>query len=203
MHTWKNRTLERRARTVFEESISMKQAFIREGLDLLVQAAQTIALAFNRGNRLFLFGNGGSAADAQHIAAEFVNRYQLERPGLPALAITTDTSTLTSIGNDFDFDSVFSRQLKALGQKGDVAWALSTSGDSSNVLRGLGVARELGMYSIALLGKDGGKATDLSDLPIIVKALETPRIQELHILASHVICELVETILFQEPPHDG
>lgn len=179
----------------------MKQAFIREGLDLLVQASKAIALAFSRNHRLFLFGNGGSAADAQHIAAEFVNRYRMERPGLPALAITTDSSILTSIGNDFDFDSVFSRQLKALGQKGDVAWALSTSGGSSNVLRGLGMARQLGMYSIALLGKDGGKATELSDLAIIVRGLETPRIQELHILASHVICDLVETILFQEPPH--
>ncbi|MBI4774563.1 MAG: D-sedoheptulose 7-phosphate isomerase [Deltaproteobacteria bacterium] len=201
MHDWDNRILELRARTVFEESISIKQAFMREGLDLLVKAAKVIALAFSRGNRLLLFGNGGSAADAQHIAAEFVNRYRMERPGLPAVAITTDSSVLTSIGNDFDFESVFSRQLKALGQKGDVAWALSTSGGSPNVLRGLGMSRQLGMYSIALLGKDGGKAGELSDLPIIVRGLDTPRIQELHILASHVICDLVETILFQEPSH--
>jgi len=202
MHDWDHRLLEKRARSDFEESISMKQAFMGEGLDLLVRAAKTIARAFDQGHRLFLFGNGGSAADAQHIAAEFVNRYRMDRPGLPAVAITTDSSTLTSIGNDFDFDSVFSRQLEALGQKGDVAWALSTSGGSPNVLRGLSTARQLGMASIALLGKDGGKAAELSDLAVVVRGTETPRIQEVHILASHVICDLVETILFREPTHD-
>jgi D-sedoheptulose 7-phosphate isomerase len=158
-----------------------------------------IAKAFDGENKLMIFGNGGSAADAQHIASEFVNRFMIERPPLPALALTTDTSILTSVGNDvhYQFPHVFSTQLKALGVEGDVAWAISTSGTSANVVNALEVARERGLRTIAMTGPGGGKLAEIADILLAVDAGITPRIQECHITMGHIICELVDYQLFQ------
>jgi D-sedoheptulose 7-phosphate isomerase len=153
--------------------------------------------AFNNENKLMIFGNGGSAADAQHIAAEFVNRFMIERPPLPALALTTDTSIITSVSNDYTFDDIFSKQVKALGIEGDVAWGLSTSGTSANVLEALAVARKRGLRTIGMTGSDSAKMTDLAQVLLTVEAKDTPRIQECHITMAHVICELVDYQLFQ------
>ena len=182
---------------LLEDSLKIKDTFIRENLSNLVQAAEKIALAFTSDRKLLLCGNGGSAADAQHIAAEFVNRYTLERPPLPAIALTTDTSVITSIGNDYSFDVIFSKQVKALGVEGDVLLAISTSGNSTNVLSAVKDARSQGIYTIGLIGKDGGKLAGLVELALVVKNNMTPRIQEAHILAGHILCHLVDYILFQ------
>jgi len=182
---------------LLEDSLKIKDTFIRENLSNLVQAAEKIVLAFTSDRKLLLCGNGGSAADAQHIAAEFVNRYTLERPPLPAIALTTDTSVITSIGNDYSFDDIFSKQVKALGVEGDVLLAISTSGNSTNILSAVKDARSLGIYTIGLIGKDGGKLAGLVELALVVKNNVTPRIQEAHILAGHILCHLVDYILFQ------
>ena len=144
-----------------------------------------------------LCGNGGSAADSQHIAAEFVNRFMLERPPLPALALTTDTSIITCIGNDYSFDEIFSKQVKALGMEGDVLLAISTSGNSKNVLMAAKDARARGIYVAGLMGGDGGKLADLVDTALIVNSKVTARVQEAHILAGHILCQLVDHVLFQ------
>lgn len=171
--------------------------------DTIVECAEMIAGAFSRGAKLFIFGNGGSAADAQHLAAEFVNRFIIERPPLPAVALTTDTSILTSIGNDYSFNEIFSKQLKALGKPGDVAWGLSTSGNSPNVVMGLGAAKSMGMKTMAMTGMGGGEAKAAADIIIEVQSSRTPRIQEVHITVSHIICELVDYILFQRPGEEA
>ena len=180
-----------------EESAELKRTFFHENAERVVQAAQAIAKAFQDGNRLFLFGNGGSAADAQHIAAEFVNRFVMERPGLPAMALTTDCSVITSIGNDYDFKDIFSRQIKALAMPGDVAWGISTSGSSPNVVQGLNAARSIGLFRIGLTGGTGTPVAMLSDIALEVSHPETARIQEVHIAVGHAVCELVDTILFR------
>jgi D-sedoheptulose 7-phosphate isomerase len=187
---------------LLEDSLKIKDTFIRENLSNLVQAAEKIALAFTSDRKLLLCGNGGSAADAQHIAAEFVNRYTLERPPLPAIALTTDTSVITSIGNDYSFDDIFSKQVKALGVEGDVLLAISTSGNSTNVLSAVKDARSQGIYTIGLIGKDGGELAGLVELALVVKNNVTPRIQEAHILAGHILCHLVDYILFQSHSSD-
>jgi D-sedoheptulose 7-phosphate isomerase len=158
-----------------------------------------IVEAFKAGHKLLLFGNGGSASDAQHIAAEFVNRFQIDRPALPAIALTTDTSALTSIGNDVDFKEVFARQLKALGREGDVAIAISTSGNSPNVIRAVQAAREIPVQVIAFTGRDGGQLARLCNIALVVPSDSVSHIQESHITAGHVICELVDRILFNPP----
>lgn len=163
----------------------------------IATAATAIAEAFKAGRKLLLFGNGGSAADAQHIAAEFMNRFLIERPPLPAIALTTDTSILTSIANDYTFDEIFSKQLKALGKKGDVALGITTSGSSGNVLKALRAAKKLGMTTIALTG-EGGKAASLSDIALQIPSRSTPRIQEAHIAVGHILCDLTDTILFKD-----
>jgi D-sedoheptulose 7-phosphate isomerase len=163
----------------------------------IAAAAEAIADAFKAGRKLLLFGNGGSAADAQHIAAEFMNRFLIERPPLPAIALTTDTSVLTSIANDYSFDEIFSKQVKALGKKGDVALGITTSGSSGNVLKALRVARRLGMITIALTG-EGGKAASLADIPLQIPSRSTPRIQEAHIAVGHILCDLTDTLLFKD-----
>ncbi|MGE5285074.1 MAG: SIS domain-containing protein [Actinomycetota bacterium] len=162
----------------------------------IASAATAIAEAFKAGRKLLLFGNGGSAADAQHIAAEFMNRFLIERPPLPAIALTTDTSVLTSIANDYAFDEIFSKQVKALGKKGDVALGITTSGSSGNVLKALRAAKKLGMTTIALTG-DGGKAASLADIALQVPSRSTPRIQEAHIAVGHILCDLTDAILFK------
>ncbi|MGE5311656.1 MAG: SIS domain-containing protein [Nitrospirota bacterium] len=183
----------------FRESIEAKQRCLDENAEALIKAATMIAEAFDGENKLMIFGNGGSAADAQHIASEFVNRFMIERPPLPALALTTDTSILTSVGNDvhYQFSHVFSTQLKALGVEGDVAWAISTSGTSANVVKALEVARERGLRTIAMTGRGGGKLAEMADILLAVHARMTPRIQECHITMGHIICELVDYQLFQ------
>jgi D-sedoheptulose 7-phosphate isomerase len=182
---------------IFANSIAAKQRFLDEYGEILESAIGDVVRAFRTGGKLLLFGNGGSAADAQHLAAEFVNRYLLERRPLPAIALTTDTSALTAIANDYGVADLFAKQIRALGQKGDVAIAISTSGNSANVLRALTVCRELGIRTIGLTGGNGGKMTRLVDHLLCVSASsETPRIQETHILIGHVICEMVDEVLF-------
>jgi D-sedoheptulose 7-phosphate isomerase len=181
----------------FEESIRVKQVFLREHIDALVDAVEAIVHCFQKGNKLLLFGNGGSAADAQHIAAEFVNRFLVDRPPLPAIALTTDSSILTSIANDYDYEEVFAKQLRALGKAGDVALAISTSGNSANVLAAIEVCRQLKIKTIGLTGGNGGKMAGQVDILLAVSAgRNSARIQETHILVGHVICDIVDQTLF-------
>jgi len=182
---------------VLADSIKVKETFIRDNVSNLILVAEKIANAFMNDRKLMLCGNGGSAADAQHIAAEFVNRFMLERPPLPALALTTDASIITSIGNDYSFDEIFSKQIKALGMEGDILLAISASGNSKNVLLAARDAQARGIYVAGLLGGKGGKLKGLVDLALVVDNEETARIQESHILAGHIICYLVDYILFQ------
>ncbi len=184
---------------IFKESIRVKEAFVNENLSKLVNVAEAIIAALKAGNKILIFGNGGSAADAQHIAAEFINRFVIERPPLPAIALTTDTSIITSIGNDYDFSEIFSKQIRAIGQPGDIPWGISTSGNSANVLKGLEVAKKMGLVTIAFTGKDGGGIAKIADLSINVSSSVTARIQEVHITAGHAICDLVDIKLFQKP----
>ena len=182
---------------IFAESIAAKRQFVRDNIDALVQVIETVATALRQGRKLLLFGNGGSAADAQHIAAEFVNRFKMDRAPLPAIALTTDTSALTAIANDFGYAEVFAKQVRALARPGDVALAISTSGNAVNVLRAVRVCRRLGVQTVALTGGTGGKLAGLADLVLRVGATtETARIQETHILIGHVICEQVDALLF-------
>jgi len=165
---------------------------LEEMKEPLLEAARLIRKALSSGGKLLLFGNGGSAADAQHWAAEFVGRYAEKRKGLPAVALTTDTSALTAIANDFGFDEVFARQVEALGRPGDVAVGISTSGNSPNVVAALRRARELGCATIAVLGRDGGQTAGLCDVSLVYGAEETPRIQEFHAVIGHLLCSLSE-----------
>jgi D-sedoheptulose 7-phosphate isomerase len=182
---------------LFAASIAAKRAFLRHGAQPLAEAVTLVASALRGGHKLLLFGNGGSAADAQHIAAEFVNRFKIERPPLAAIALTTDTSALTSIANDYSYAEVFAKQVQALGQPGDVALAISTSGNARSVLRGVAACRARGVRTIALTGGSGGKLAPRADLVLCVASTtETARIQETHILIGHVICELVDQILY-------
>ena len=181
----------------FDESVRVKQAFLRDNLDTLTQVIDAIVTAFKNGNKLLLFGNGGSAADAQHIAAEFTNRFLIERPPLPALALTTDTSALTAIANDYDYSQVFVKQLQALGKAGDIALAISTSGNSPNVLAAVETCKKLKITTVGLTGGSGGQMVGRVDFMLCVAASrDTARIQETHILIDHVICELVDAALY-------
>jgi len=155
-----------------------------------------LAEALGNGRKLLVMGNGGSAADAQHFAAEIVGRFKLERRALPAISLTTDSSILTAIGNDYGFDTVFKRQVEALAQPGDVVVGISTSGNSPNVLNALLVARETGCRTVGLLGGTGGAIAGIVDMPLVVPAHDTPRIQEIHVTIIHILCELVEKRLF-------
>jgi D-sedoheptulose 7-phosphate isomerase len=181
----------------FEKSIEAKQRCREGNQELLIRAATMIVDAFNNENKLMIFGNGGSAADAQHIAAEFVNKFMIDRPPLPAIALTTDTSVLTSVGNDYTFDEVFSKQIKALGMEGDVAWGMSTSGNSVNVVEALAVARERGLRTIGMTGSSVGQMAEVAQVLLTVDAENTARMQECHITMAHIICELVDYQLFQ------
>ncbi|MCS6816493.1 MAG: D-sedoheptulose 7-phosphate isomerase [Blastocatellia bacterium] len=182
-----------RIKALARESLRVKERFFEAHAEDVARAAELMIAALRSGRKILLFGNGGSAADAQHIAAELVNRYRRERPALAALALTTDTSILTSIANDASFEDVFSRQIEALGEPGDVAVAISTSGRSPNVVRAVEVARRLGLRTIGLLGRDGGLVGQLVDVPLIVPSDETARIQETHITLGHILCELIES----------
>jgi D-sedoheptulose 7-phosphate isomerase len=185
----------------FAASIAVKRQFLRENLDTLVQVVEAIAAALQAGSKLLLFGNGGSAADAQHLAAEFVNRFKMERVPLPAIALTTDSSVLTSIANDYGYAEVFAKQVRALGRRGDVAIAISTSGNAANVLRAVAACRRIGVRTIALTGGSGGKLAGVADLVLRAGGTtDTARIQETHILVGHVICEQVDVRLFGGGP---
>jgi D-sedoheptulose 7-phosphate isomerase len=181
----------------FNESISVKQSFLRDNLEILTRVIDAVVAAFKNGNKVLLFGNGGSAADAQHIAAEFTNRFMIEREPLPALALTTDSSALTAIANDYDFSQVFSKQVKALGKAGDVAFGISTSGNSANVLAAFEVCKQLKISTVGLTGGSGGKMAGSVDYLLrVAETTKTARIQETHILVGHVICEMVDQQLF-------
>jgi len=174
------------------ESAELKLRFAKESVNDIVQATKIIQKSIKSGGKVLLFGNGGSAADAQHIASEFVNRFSKDRKAYSAIALSTDTSILTSIGNDRSFSNIFSRQVEALGRKGDVAWGISTSGKSKNVVNALEVAKSLGLKTILLTGSEVGNIGDSVDCLVKVPSKSTPRIQELHITVAHIICELVE-----------
>ena len=186
-----------RIRQISTESIEAKKSFFDSHAESVARAADLIITSVKTGGKVLIFGNGGSAADAQHIAAELVNRLNYDRPPIAAIALTTDTSILTSIGNDSSFDELFERQLRALGRQGDVALAISTSGNSPNVLRAVAAAREIGIKTIALTGRDGGKLAHTVDVALVVDTQSTQRIQETHITIGHILCELVEDALFE------
>lgn len=191
-------------RRSFAESIRAKEHFLAEHEGNLLRVGRLLADTINQGHKILLFGNGGSAADAQHIAAEFTNRFMVERRPLAALALTTDTSALTAIGNDYSFEEIFSKQIEALGQAGDVAIAISTSGGSKNVLRAIDACGKIGLFVVGLTGGDGGAMADQVDFLLNVSATrEVSRIQECHILASHVLCDLVDRQLFPDAYDQG
>ena len=177
---------------IFIDSIKVKEETLKKNSGLIVSAAEEITRALKRNNKLLIFGNGGSAADSQHIAAEFIGRFQKERRALPAIALTTDSSILTALSNDYTSDVVFARQIEGLGQKGDIAFGISTSGNSKNVLEGVKKAKALGLFTISLSGGDGGKLASLTDISIVVPSKVTARIQESHMCIYHAICEMVE-----------
>jgi D-sedoheptulose 7-phosphate isomerase len=179
-----------------KESLDAQELVARNLVPQIEQAAQLMIEALRAGRKIIFFGNGGSAADSQHLAAELIGRYRKERRSLPAIALTTDTSILTAIGNDYGFELVFARQIEGLAEKNDVAFGLSTSGNSRNVIEGMRTARERGLKTIGLLGGDGGKIGKLVDLAIIVGSRATPRIQECHITIGHILCSLIEHELF-------
>jgi len=178
--------------SILRESAELKLRFAKESVSDIAEATKIIKKALKSGGKVLIFGNGGSAADAQHIASEFVNRFSKDRKAYSAIALTTNTSVLTSIGNDSSFNNIFARQVEALGRKGDVAWAISTSGKSKNVVSALEVARSLGLKTILLTGSAAGAIGDSVDCLVKIPSKSTPRIQELHITVAHIICELVE-----------
>jgi len=183
----------------FEDSIAVKEKFVKENAPLIAEVSKLIADAFNDGKKVLLFGNGGSACDASHIAAEFVNRFKRDRPGLPSIALNTDMAVLTSIANDYDYSEIFARQVKTLGEAGDIAIAISTSGSSKNILKAVDVAKKKGILTIAFTGQKGEKFAGKNDYAFIVPSEDTPRVQEVHITLAHVICQIVEEILFEAP----
>ncbi len=175
----------------------LRHTFFKEYTEKIVYAAQAIAIALARGNKLLLAGNGGSAADAQHMAAEFTNRFIMDRPPLPAIALTTDTSALTAIGNDFGFDHIFEKQVAALGREGDVFLAISTSGNSPNLIHALGKAKEKDIVTIGLTGEGGGEIAVLCHHLLMVPDNRTPLIQEIHLAVEHMLCQLTDYYLFE------
>ena len=181
----------------FSEHIKVSVETMKSAEKTIETAANLCIESLKKGNKILLFGNGGSAADAQHIAGELIGRFKLERNPIPAIALTTDTSILTSIGNDYGFDRVFERQIESLGCEGDIVIAISTSGNSKNVIEALKISKKNKMKSIGLLGCGGGQIKQLVDLPIVVPSSNTPRIQETHITIGHIICEEIEKELFK------
>ncbi len=181
-----------------EENIQVKRRLLEGNLETVLLAAQEILSCFREGGKLLICGNGGSAADAQHIAAEMVIRLKssFDRPAIPALALTVDSSILTAGSNDYGFEQVFARQIEALGNRGDVLLAISTSGNSANIIEAVNMAHEKGLFVIGFLGEDGGKLRHLVDLPLLVPSRNTARIQEVHIFLAHTICDIVERELF-------
>lgn len=183
--------------TILEESLRLTRSFIEDNADNIIKGADMIATCISAGHKICLFGNGGSAADAQHLAAEFVNRFKIERPPLAAIALTTDTSLLTSIANDYHFDDIFSKQIEALAKKGDIAWGISTSGNSRNVVKATQAAKSKELLTIGMTGR-GGELAQWADLVFCADSDDTARIQEAHITLGHILCELVDRILYPD-----
>ena len=183
-------------KTIISKSIEVKQSLLKDHLLLekVNEVCEICLSAYKKGNKIILAGNGGSAADSQHLAAEFTGRFISKKQPLPAIALTTDTSAITAIGNDFSFDEIFSRQVNALGVKGDLLFAISTSGNSANVLKAVEESKKIGIKSIGLLGNDGGKLSEICDHSIVIKSNITSRIQEAHIFIGHLVCESVDDI---------
>jgi len=177
---------------IFRESIQVKEATLERNKEKIVDAVKIVTAALKKKRKVILFGNGGSAADSQHIAAEFIGRFQKERKSLPAIALTTDSSILTALSNDYGYDIVFARQIEGIGQRGDIAFGISTSGNSKNVIKGIKKAKRKGLKTISLTGCGGGKLAKLTDISLVVPSAKTARIQESHICIAHAICELVE-----------
>jgi len=186
-------------RNAIAASIAAKQRLLADGqiVSTLARVSQILVEALRNGNKLMVFGNGGSAADAQHIAAEFVGRFAFNRPALPALALSVNTSCVTAIGNDYGFDLVFARQVEALARPGDVAVGISTSGNSPNVIRGLEAAGGIGLHTVGFSGAAGGKLKQIADFCLCAPSEETPRIQECHILMGHILSEIAEREIFK------
>lgn len=185
------------------ESIAAKEAFAREEGGKIARLVVWIVDTLNRDGKVIIFGNGGSAADAQHMAAEFVNRFMIDRRPLAALALTTDSSILTSIGNDFSFDDIFSKQIQALGRPGDLALGISTSGNSPNVVKGVEVAGQMGLKTVVLTGGTGGRLKEMADLALNVPTKRTPHIQEVHLWIEHLVCQLVDEVMFGSLRNNG
>lgn len=182
---------------ILKNSVQVKRRFVEGNIDTIIKCTDMIAACLSSGHKILIFGNGGSAADAQHLAAEFVNRFKIERPPLAAIALTTDTSLLTSIGNDYHFDDIFSKQIEALGNKNDIAWGFSTSGNSANVIKAIRTAKSLGLKTIGITGR-GGELAVCADQVLSAESDDTPRIQEAHITIGHILCELVDRQLYPE-----
>jgi len=182
---------------IFAASVIVQETFVKENVPNLILLAEKVASAFTSDRKLLVCGNGGSAAEAQHIAAEFLNRYTLDRPPLPAMALTVDTSVITGIGKDYSFVDIFSKQVKAIGMEGDILLVLSTSGNSENLLSAVRDAQGLMIYTAGFIGNSGGNLARLVDLAVVVKSAEVPRVEEAHTLAGHILCSLVDYILFQ------
>lgn len=188
--------MEQRVRQLAEASVAVKRSFFEESAGQVAQAAQLMIESLRNGGKILLFGNGGSASDAQHITSELVNRFAFDRSGLAALALTADSTTITAIGIENGFDYIFARQIQTLGRPHDLLIGISTSGNSSNVVEGVKAGNALGLKSIGLLGRDGGRLAQIVTLPLIVKSAETERIQEVHLTIGHILCDLVEQSLF-------
>ncbi len=183
---------------IFDESASLKKTFVEEYAEDIVNLGILMGKRLEAGYKILICGNGGSAADSQHFAAEIVGRFEKERKAFPAIALTTDTSALTAIGNDYGFDKVFSRQVEALGEKGDILVGISTSGNSENVIKAVEKAKEIGIFTVGFLGKDGGKLKDIVDKAFIVRHSNTARIQEVHLTLEHTLCKIIEMYLTGE-----
>ena len=192
-------TMRQRAEALFQDSVDTKLAAMQTLPPAIAEAAQALCDCLRRGNKIMSCGNGGSAADAQHFSSEMLNRFERERPSLPAIALSTDTSTLTSIANDYAYEEVFARQIRGLGNKGDMLLAISTSGASANIARAIDAAQEKNMRVVALTGGDGGKVASLTapgDIEIRAPGRRTARIQEVHLLVIHCLCDLIDQTLF-------
>ncbi|NQU16783.1 MAG: D-sedoheptulose 7-phosphate isomerase [Candidatus Saganbacteria bacterium] len=188
--------MQQQIKDLLNESIEVKKKVLETLVPKIEEASKLIFKAFKDGNKVLIFGNGGSAADSQHIAAEFINRFKINRNPLPAMALSTDTSIITSCGNDFGFELIFTRQVQALAKKGDILIGISTSGNSLNVLNAIETGKKIGTKSIGLLGCGGGRIAPVVDLNLTVPSDDTPRVQEAHITIAHIICELVEGEIF-------
>ena len=182
-------------RAIIEENARVKELLLKDEVETIERIAKAVTASLRKDGKLLIFGNGGSAADSQHIAAEFVGRFRRERRPLAAIALNTNTSTMTALANDYGYEFTFSRQVEALGREGDIVMGLSTSGNSKNVLLGIKKAKEKGLYTIGFSGRDGGELKSLVDLSFVVPSQKTARVQEAHIMIGHIICERVDELL--------